>query len=275
MSEIHSRCRKSQLSVGNCNFHRFSAGLDGIQMELTTEYRLTTGVTPQAHKTKWIDDFLKYLLAGSILTVFSMLVYCVWKIIQHRWRIRSARKAQKKYADSGYGTTRGEDLPPPPPELDRDSMNSERYSSCVTEPEQQVPEVVVTTTATATATASTSSSSSSSSRPVTSPSAAPTPAAGMAASLFRRCAQVAGYAPGVPLDPSATGVCITHQQPVPQAADYTNPDKRLRSKKKKKDTPPATAPKPRSPSRGRGVTRESPRLATLRRSVRQRKKAKS
>ena len=225
-------------------------------MEYTTEYRVTIEGSGSVREQKWVDDFLKYLLASFIMFIMSLMAYCVFKVIQHRCRIRKARNAQKRYADKGFGAT--DDLPPPPPpepEPDAVSSTSDEYVSLpASSSAVEAPQVVITTTAGSAAKTVTTSST----RTVPTPSAA----AGMAANMFRRAAQAVGYPTGVPLDPSATGVGIVHDQPVAQAADYHNPDKRLRAKKKQ--GAPPTAPKPTSPPR-----RASPsRLAPPRRSAR-------
>ena len=229
-------------------------------------------------KFNWRGELIKAGMWVVLTAVSSGIMYCLlWKYCTHKFRIWMARSASDRAAAGmEAGLTPAEDLPPPPPEEpDRVSISSSGTSQRFVDAQSSQQDNDNTVQKTVAESADTQTSTTTAPTPVTTP---PTPQEGShttvgsrVAGMFRSAAHAVGYPAGVPLDPSATGVLITHDNPVPQAADHDNPDKRLRPKKK---APPPVAPKPTSRSRSRGRPRKgsSVRLASPRHSLRKRTK---
>ena len=248
-------------------------------------------------KVDWSMEVLRALMwlgFSALGSLFCGVSYCLfWKRCTHRQRVRLANSARERHAARGMEagltpptTAAGVDvnMPPPPAESDGVSITSSDTSQPFRDAPSDPQPVEESTSPKGTSVSTGESSTNTPTTPQAAGSAQASASAststagaarGAAASLFRRAAQVVGYPTGIPLDPSATGSFIRHDQPVPQAADYVRPGKKLVVKKK---APPPTAPKPRgrprSKSRGRPTSPPPARLASRtpppRRSLRKR-----
>ena len=234
-------------------------------------------------QTTWTQSFLQYLLAALICTVLSIFAYSFWQLCQHKWRVRKSKRARQEFAArqvadavAAAAAAAGEDpdtisIPSSEagPQMDplrgRRQAQEQAFMEASSQGatgggEQQVSSPstsTFTTSSTGTVTTPTTTASTTEAAqaaPVTSSAADSAPAAqgivssvaSRAANMFRSAAHAVGYPTGIPLDQSATGLFIRHDSPVPQAADYVRPNKRIVVKKN--PNPPKTAPKP---TRGR------------------------
>ena len=216
----------------------------------------------------WESEVLKGLMYLALSSIGWGLLFCTFELCcGHRYRIWKARRAQKLYAEhikkkQDAGTSA------------QDQVSITSSEGTQTEGAQGASTQASTQTQGAQGPAiSTQTQTQTQGSQMTTQASVHTPpsqeARDLAAAAFRGATTAAGYAPGIPADPSATDPSIRHDRPVLQAADVVRADKRLIVKKKA-----AVPPKPRSTSRGRpkGKAQRLASPSPARRSLRNRKK---